>query len=75
MKIRWGSTEFRRLAQCRLFWGKVGTILVLTIIQFVEKGFRCFRIDPSSALRLWAGGFRIAISTTFLQKQGRRKSF
>ena len=45
------------------------------IRQPVENGSECFRIDPPSALRRWAGGFQIVISTTFLQEQGTRKNF
>ncbi len=37
--------------------------------QLVEKGFGCFRIDPPSALRLWTGRFRFAVSTTFLKNK------
>ena len=29
--------------------------------QLVEKGVCCFRIVPPSALRLWAGGFRLMV--------------
>ena len=43
--------------------------------ELVEKGSRCFWIDPPSALRRWAGGFRLVTFTTFLQEQGRRKNF
>ena len=44
------------------------------IVELVEKGVGCFRIDPPSALRRWAGGFRFVVSATFPQKQ-RRKTF
>ena len=30
--------------------------------QLVQKRFECFQIDPPSALRLWAGGFRFAVA-------------
>ena len=37
-----------------------------------NKPSACFRLDPPWALRRWAGGFRFVVSTTFLQKQGKR---
>ena len=36
--------------------------------ELVEKGFGCFHIDPSSALRRWTGRFKFVTSTTFLQE-------
>ncbi len=45
------------------------------IVELVEKGVGCFRIDPPSALRRWAGGFRFIVSATFFKQYGRRTSF
>ncbi|HIU41261.1 MAG TPA: hypothetical protein IAD19_01760 [Candidatus Egerieicola faecale] len=42
-------------------------------LQLVEKGFGCFRIDPPSALRLWTGRFRFAVSTTFLRTRWKKE--
>ncbi|HIU41655.1 MAG TPA: hypothetical protein IAD19_03795 [Candidatus Egerieicola faecale] len=35
------------------------------IHQLVEKVFGCFRIDPPSALRRWAGGFHLLFPQLF----------
>ena len=43
--------------------------------QLVEKGSGWFRMDPPSALRLWAGGFRLAVSTTFLNNKAEERVF